>query len=97
MASPRRYCGLPLNLPPSSRLFGVDKQSVSTCSCLVSLLLVFVQASSLPQVAALGVKNLPLPGSRRRRPSRVSSVSVCQRSLLILRWLGRWRRHFPVR
>ncbi|CAN6814163.1 unnamed protein product [Brassica oleracea var. botrytis] len=76
MASPRRCCDLPLNLPPSSRLFGVDKQSVSTCSCLVSLLLVFVQASSLPQVATLGVKNLPLPGSRRRRPSRVSSISV---------------------
>lgn len=38
MAFPRRCCGLLLNLPPFSRLFGVDKRSVSTCSCLVSLL-----------------------------------------------------------
>ncbi|KAF8045256.1 hypothetical protein N665_5333s0002 [Sinapis alba] len=42
MAFSRRCCGLLLNLPPSSRLFGVDKRRVSTCSCLVSLLLVFV-------------------------------------------------------
>lgn len=36
----------------------------------------FVQALSLPQVSALGVKDLPLPGSRRRRLAKVSSVSV---------------------
>ncbi|CAF2185360.1 unnamed protein product, partial [Brassica rapa] len=73
-----------------------DHWSVSTSSLMVSLLIVVVQALSLPQVSALGPKTYlyPVLGGGDLRGSRASLF--CQQGCLIPRWLGRSRLHFPA-